>query len=152
MVLSVSTDRVWRRMIEAMGHPDWGADPRFATNPARTANSNALDALVSEWFVARSAAEAQQILDQAGVPACPIYSIADIFADPHYQARGDIISPEDPEIGPVPMPAVLPRFSRTPGQVRWVGPRIGEHNAEIFGGLLGLSEAEQNDLRSAGVI
>jgi crotonobetainyl-CoA:carnitine CoA-transferase CaiB-like acyl-CoA transferase len=86
------------------------------------------------------------------VPVSPIYSIADIFSDPHYAARSDIISPSDPEIGPVPMPAVLPRFSRTPGGVRFVGPKLGEHNAEIYGGLLGLSEAEQASLRDAGVI
>ena len=152
MVLSVSTDRVWRRMIEAMGHPEWGDDSRFASNPARTAHSDELDALIGEWFGARSAAEAQRILDEAGVPVCPTYSIADIFADPHYQAREDIIAPADPAIGPVPMPAVVPRFSRTSGEVRFVGPGLGEHNAEVYGGLLGLSEAEQAQLHSEGVI
>ena len=86
------------------------------------------------------------------MPVCPIYSIADIFADPHYQARGDIIYPEDPDIGAVPMPAVLPRFSRTPGQVRFVGPALGEHNAEIYGALLGLSANEQTRLRENGII
>ena len=109
--------------------------------------------MVAAWFLERSADEAQATLDAAGVPVCPIYSIADIFADPHFAARQDIIAPEDPEIGPVPMPAVLPRFSRTPGRVQFPGPRLGEHNAEIYGGLLGLSEAEQAPpLRETGVI
>jgi len=152
MVLSVSTDRVWRRMTEAMGHPEWAVDPRFISNPQRTAHADEVDALVAAWFLEHSAAEAQSILDAAGVPVCPIYSIADIFVDPHFAARHDIISPSDPEIGPIPMPAVLPRFSRTPGRVRFVGPRLGEHNAEIYGALLGLSEAEQAQLHSAGVI
>jgi formyl-CoA transferase len=104
------------------------------------------------WFAEHSALDAQRILDAAGAPVSPIYSIADIFADPHYQARGDIVEPADPSIGPVPMPAVLPRFSRTPGSVRFVGPELGEHNAEIYGGLLGLSQAEQDQLRQEGVI
>jgi crotonobetainyl-CoA:carnitine CoA-transferase CaiB-like acyl-CoA transferase len=82
----------------------------------------------------------------------PIYSIADIFADPHYQARGDIIAPSDPTIGAVPMPAVTPRFSRTPGSVRHVGPELGAHNADVYGGLLGLSADEQAKLHADGVI
>jgi formyl-CoA transferase len=152
MVLSVSTDRIWLRMTEATGHPEWATDPRFLGNPQRTAHADEVDAAVSEWFASHTAAEAQRILDEAGVPVCPIYSIADIFADPHYEARGDIILPEDPDIGAVPMPAVLPRFSRTPGQVRFVGPPLGAHNAEVYGGLLGLSPDEQARLRETGVI
>ena len=118
MVLSVSTERVWPRMIEAMGHPEWGDDPRFATNPDRTAHAHEMDALGRSWFGEHTADEAQRILDEAGVPVCPIYSIADIFGDPQYPARQDIIAPADPALGAVPMPAVLPRFSRTPGEVR----------------------------------
>ncbi len=152
MVLSVSTDRVWQRMIQAMGHPEWGADPLLATNPQRTLHADEVDALVSGWFGEHSADEAQRILDDAGVPVSPIYSVADIFEDAQYLARGDIIQPEDPTIGAVPMPAVLPRFSRTPGEVRFVGPALGEHNAEVYGGLLGLSEAEQATLHADGVI
>jgi len=152
MVLSVSTDRVWQRMIQAMGHPEWGSDPLLATNPQRTLHADEVDALVSGWFGEHTADEAQRILDDAGVPVSPIYSVADIFEDAQYRARGDIIQPEDPTIGAVPMPAVLPRFSRTPGEVRFVGPALGEHNAEVYGGLLGLSEAEQATLHADGVI
>jgi formyl-CoA transferase len=152
MVLSVSTDRIWLRMTEAMGHPEWASDPRFLGNPQRTANADQVDALVAEWFADHTAEEAQRILDDAGVPVSPIYSIADIFADPQYQARGNIIAPEDPEIGAVPMPGVLPRFSRTPGSVRFTGPPLGAHNAEVYCGLLGLSEADVAQLRATGVI
>jgi formyl-CoA transferase len=122
------------------------------SNPDRTKRPDEVDALVGGWFAEHIAAEAQQILDKAGVPVSPIYSIADIFEDEQYAARGDIITPADPDIGEVPMPAVLPRFSRTPGGVRFVGPRLGEHNAAVFGGLLGLSEDEQATLRDDGVI
>lgn len=152
MVLSVSTDRIWVRMTEAMGHPEWASDPRYTTNPERTKRPAEVDALVGEWFAEHTLEEAQQILDSAGVPVSPIYSIADIFSDPQYAARRDIITPEDPEIGAVPMPGVLPRFSRTPGGVRFVGAALGAHNSQIYGGLLGLSEAEQAALHAAGVI
>jgi formyl-CoA transferase len=152
MVLSVSTDRIWRRMAEAMGHPEWATDPRYSTNPQRAANADEVDGLMSGWFACHSALDAQQILDAAGAPVSPIYSIADIFADPQYEARRDIIAPEDPVAGPVPMPAVTPRFSRTPGEVRHVGPELGEHNAEIYGGVLGLSAEEQARLHADGVI
>jgi formyl-CoA transferase len=152
MVLSVSTERVWQRMTEAMGHPEWAADPRFANNPQRTAHADEVDAVVAGWFAEHTAAESQRILDEAGVPVSPILSIADIFTDPQYLARGDIIHPEDPEIGTIPMPAVLPRFSRTPGEVRFVGPRLGEHNDLIYGGLLGLDDAERVRLRADGII
>jgi formyl-CoA transferase len=152
MVLSVSTDRIWRRMTEAMGHPEWATDPRYATNPQRAAHGDEVDGLMGGWFLEHSAEDAQRILDAAGAPVSPIYSIADIFADPHYQARGDIIAPSDPTIGAVPMPAVTPRFSRTPGSVRHVGPELGAHNAEVYGGLLGLSTDEQAKLHADGVI
>ncbi|MBV9133030.1 MAG: CoA transferase, partial [Chloroflexi bacterium] len=152
MVLSVSTDRVWLRMTAAMGHPEWASDPRYASNPERTKRPDEVDALVGGWFAEHTALAAQQILDAAGVPLSPIYSIADIFADPQYAARSDIIAPADPDIGPVPMPGVLPRFSRTPGGVRFVGPPLGAHNAQVYGGLLGLTEAEQADLHANGVI
>jgi formyl-CoA transferase len=152
MVLSVSTDRVWRRMTEAMGHPEWATDPRFRTNPDRTAHADEVDAVVACWFGEHTADEAQRLLDEAGVPVSPIYSIADIFADAHYRARGDIVEAEDPAVGRVPMPAILPRFSRTPGAIRFTGPRLGEHNAEVYGRLLGLGDSELAALQSDGVV
>lgn len=152
MVLSCSNQRIWLRMIEVMGHPEWNDDPRFQTNADRVANADTLDELVGAWFAAHSQAEIQRLLDEAGVPVSPIYSIADIFADPHYQARQDIVAPEDPELGPIPMPAVVPRFSRTPGAIRFPGLPLGACNTEVYGGLLGLSPEEQERLRAEGVI
>src|SRR5207237_335992 len=84
MVLSVSTDRVWLRMTEAMGHPEWAGDPRFSSNPRRTSHADEVDEVVGGWFAEHTANEAQRILDDAGVPVSPLYSIADIFGDPQY--------------------------------------------------------------------
>jgi formyl-CoA transferase len=152
MVLSVSTDRVWRRMIEAMGHAEWADDPRFASNSVRTAHADEVDEAVGGWFAEHTAEEAQRILDEAGVPVSPIYSIADIFADPHFQARHDIVTAADPAIGDVPMPAVLPRFSRTPGAVRFPGPALGAHTEEVLARVVGLDANEIAQLQVEGVI
>ncbi|HET6316237.1 MAG TPA: CoA transferase, partial [Chloroflexota bacterium] len=111
-----------------------------------------VDAAVGGWFAAHTAEDAQGILDAAGVPVSPIYSIADIFADAHYGARRDIVAIEDESLGSVPMPAVLPRFSRTPGAVRFAGPPLGAHTAQVFGDLLDLTDEELARLRADGVI
>jgi formyl-CoA transferase len=152
MTLSVSTERVWQRMIEAIGHPEWADDPRFASNPARTAHAEDVDAAVGGWFAQHSAADAQRILDAAGVPVCPINSIADIFDDAHYRAREDIVTADDAVIGSVSMPAVLPRFSRTPGAVRFPGPELGEHNRHVYGQILGIGEDELTRLETDRVV
>jgi formyl-CoA transferase len=152
MVLSVSTERVWLRMCAACGHPEWATDPRFASNPLRAAHADDVDEVVGGWFASVTADEAQQTLDSAGVPVSPIYSISDIFADPHYGFREDVARPSDPEIGEVPMPAVLPKFSRTPGRIRFVGPKLGEHNDAVYCGLLNLGRDDLESLTAEGVI
>ena len=152
MVLSVSNERIWQRCAAAIGHPELVDDARFTTNADRVANADALDAYVAGWFAAHDAADAQAILDEAGVPVCPINSMADVFADPHVAARGNIVAVEDPVVGPVPMPNVVPKFSETPGAVRHTGPALGEHNDAVYHGLLGLDEATLADLRAEGVI
>jgi formyl-CoA transferase len=81
-----------------------------------------------------------------------VQNTADIFADPHMQARQAIIEVPDAELGTLAMQAVVPRFSATPGEVRCTGPRIGEHNAEILSGELGLTEAQIAELRALGVV
>ena len=152
MVLSVSNERIWARCAEAIGHPELVDDPRFASNAARVANADALDEYVGGWFVAHDAAAAQAILDEAGVPVCPINSMADVFADPHVAARQDVVAIDDAAVGPVPMPNVIPKFSETPGAVRHSGPDLGEHNDAVYRGLLGLDEATLADLRAEGII
>jgi crotonobetainyl-CoA:carnitine CoA-transferase CaiB-like acyl-CoA transferase len=72
--------------------------------------------------------------------------------DPHYEARENVIEVEDPKIGPFPMQNVIPRLSETPGKVRWTGPKVGQHNAEIYEKVLGLDEEGLNNLRERGII
>ena len=93
-----------------------------------------------------------KIMTEAGVPAGKAFTAKDMVEDPHYEARGNVIEVEDPEIGTFPMQNVIPRLSETPGKVRWTGPKLGQHNAEVYEKVLGLGEQEQNSLRDRGII
>jgi crotonobetainyl-CoA:carnitine CoA-transferase CaiB-like acyl-CoA transferase len=148
----VSNERIWHRFCAAIERPDLLDDPRFRSNANRVRHIDALEAEVGAWFGAHDAAAIQRVLDEAGVPICPIYSMADIFRDPHYAAREDVAWIDDPAAGSVPMPNVVPRFSETPGAIRHTGPPLGEHNAEVYGGLLGLDDAALEQLRTDGII
>ena len=152
IVLSCSNERIWQRMLAEMGHPEWGDDPRFRTNEQRVGHMDELDELVGAWFAEQTADDALSRLDAVGVPVSPVHSMADIFADPHYQARGSIVAPEDPGLGPIPMPNVGPKFSRTPGAVRYPGLPLGACNDEVYGVLLGLDEEERDRLAREGII
>jgi crotonobetainyl-CoA:carnitine CoA-transferase CaiB-like acyl-CoA transferase len=145
-------DGLFPRLARAMGREDLLADPRFSSFAARVEHGDAINAIVGEWCGQHSAEEIERIMVAAQVPVSRAYSIADIAADPHYAARGDIVTVDDPTIGPMRQPAVYPRLSATPGRVRRGAPKLGEHNDEIYGGLLGLSHEEIAALRRDGVI
>jgi crotonobetainyl-CoA:carnitine CoA-transferase CaiB-like acyl-CoA transferase len=145
-------DVLFRRLAKAMGRPDLPDDPRFATLQARVAHAEEIHAIVGEWVSRHTAEEVERILVEAEVPVSRVYSIADIFADVHYRERESLITVDDPVIGPVRMQAVYPRLSETPGRVSRGAPKLGEHNDEVYGGLLQLSAAERERLRTLGVI
>lgn len=145
-------DGLFPRLARAMGREDLLADARFATLADRARHGEELNAIVAAWCREHTAEEIETILVAADVPVARAFSIRDIFADPHYRARGDIVEVDDPEIGPVKMQGVYPRFSRTPGAVRRGAPRLGEHDEEIYRGLLGLGAEEVDELRREGVI
>jgi crotonobetainyl-CoA:carnitine CoA-transferase CaiB-like acyl-CoA transferase len=145
-------DGLFPRLARAIDRPELLADPRFATFAARVANGDAINAIVGEWCLTRTAAEIEAIMVAAEVPVSRAFSIADIAADPHYAARADIATVDDPTVGPLKQPAVYPRLSATPGAIRRGAPKLGEHNEEVYGGLLGLSAEEIVALRAEGVI
>jgi formyl-CoA transferase len=153
VVMVTSTQRTFVRLAEVMGRMDLLKDPRFDTNPHRSENRQAIYDIVQEWFSRHDYCEAARILDMNGVPVCPINSIADIFADPQYRARGDLIEVEHPVLGKMTMTGLVPKLSETPGAVRFPGPvHIGEHNAEILVDELGLSPADMAALAAEEVI
>jgi len=152
VTIPASSQSIFERLVRALGKPELIADPKFASNPARVAHRDALDAILMESIGAHTMAELRAALDQAEVAFSPIYSVADIFADPQVKAREAIIAVEDDELGTVRMQSVVPRLSATPGHVHSAGPPLGRDNDEIYRGLLGLSDEEIRGLAEADVI
>jgi len=149
--IAASTQSIFERFCRAIDLQHLLADPRFADNPARVKNWQAIDAIVSENIARLTLDELRSRLHAHEVGFSPIYDAADIFADPHFIAREAIVSVADEELGDVRMQCVVPRFSETPVAVRRAGPSLGQHNDETFAAL-GLSVQEIARLRDAGTI
>jgi formyl-CoA transferase len=136
-----------------MGRPELADDPRYATHLARGENQEEVDGLVAEWAAQHDAHEIDRLLNEAGVVCGPIYSIAEIFEDPQFQAREMLVEHVDPDFGAYVGPGIVPKFSETPGAIRWSGTwEEGSHNEEIYCGLLGLSASELDGLREDGIV
>ena len=153
MVIAANNDNLFRRLCDAMGRPELADDTRFATHAARGENQVEIEGIVADWARERDAAEIDRVLNEAGVVCGPIYTVAEIFRDPQYAAREMLVEHLDPEFGPYVGPGIVPKFSETPGAVRWSGTwEHGSHNEEVYCGLLGLSDAELGRLREDGVV
>jgi len=142
VLIAANQDSVFGRLTGVMGRPELAADPRYATHSARGATMEELDALIATWTVTQTADELLDLLHEGGVPAGRIYRARDMFADPHFAAREAIVRVVHPELGELPMQNVMPRLSRSPGKVRSAGPALGEHNTDVWHGLLGLTPTE----------
>jgi len=150
LMIGAAGEAIWQRCAEALGHPEWCEDPRFATNRARMANRDALEAAMEAILETRTTDHWVEVLQAAGVPCGSVYNYAEMFADPQVRHRGLIQYASDPELGEVP-------HLRTPikigegVRVRSVAPKLGEHDAEVFG-RLGVSEAKMKELRARGIL
>ncbi len=152
VLIAGNADTVFGRLAKAVGHPEWAEDERFATHHARGENMEELDEMISAWTRERSVEEVIEVLAEAGVPTGKVFTAVDMVEDPHYAARENVVTVEDPEIGAFPMQNVVPRLSETPGKVRWTGPALGQHNDEVYGGLLKLGEEDRAGLRERGIV
>lgn len=153
VVIAANHDNVFTRLCGAIGRPELATDPRFTDHRARGQHQEEIEGIVEDWASERDATEIDRILNEAGVVCGPVNTVADIFADPHFQAREMLLEHQDHELGPLVGPGVVPKFSRTPGKVQWSGPwQPGCHNEEIWGELVGLSAAEIADLEGEGVL
>jgi formyl-CoA transferase len=153
MVIAANADSVFARLCEAMGQPELADDPRFSTHLARGDHQEEIEGIVAEWAGARDAATIDLVLNEAGVICGPIYTIADIFEDRHFWEREMLVEHEDPEFGAYVGPGIVPKFSETPGVVRWSATwDEGSHNRDVYGGLLGLSDDEIDRLKAEGVL
>ena len=152
IVIGANQDSVWRRMAEAMGRPELGSDPRFASHVARGEHQEELDALIDDWARSFSAEEILELLHSKGVPAGRIYRAPEMLEDEHFAARESLVKVKHPKFANLYMQNVVPKLSATPGEVRWPGPEVGAHNDEVYGELLGLGAKERSELKAEGVI
>lgn len=150
MVIGGNGDSIYKRLMRAIGRADLADDPELAHNPGRVKREAEIDAAIAHWCSGLDCAQVLAIMESAEVPAGPIYSVADQFDDPHFQARG-LFEAFQVNGNPLVIPAIAPHLESTPGRTDWTGPAIGAHNAEIFDEL-GLDATQQAALRAQGVI
>jgi formyl-CoA transferase len=152
ILIGANQDTVFRRLCAAMGREELADDERYRTHHARGARQQELDALIAEWTRGFGTDDLLELLEENGVPAGKMYRAPDMLADPHYRARHAIIEVESGEYENLRMQNVFPRLSKTPGRVNWAGPEIGQHNDEVYGGLLGYDAERITALQADSVI
>jgi len=152
VALACSNDRMWQRLCRAMERTDLIDDPAYATMIERDRHRPVVNALVAGWVGGLPLEVVLERTRAEEVPCAKLLSIADIFQDPQYAARGNLVEIDDPRLGKLTLPAPLPRMSRTPPSLRSAGPALGDANARIFGDLLGLTSERLAGLKTKGVI
>src|ERR671916_1170325 len=152
VVIGANADTVFGRFAKALGHSEWAESERYATHHARGENQQELDDMISAWTRERTAEQVLEAMREASVPAGKLFTAEDMLSNEQYAARENIVTVEDPEIGPFPMQNVVPRLSETPGEVRWTGPKLGQHNDEVFKEVLGMTEENLDRLRERGIV
>jgi crotonobetainyl-CoA:carnitine CoA-transferase CaiB-like acyl-CoA transferase len=139
-------------MAGLLGCPEVAGNGIYGTIAQREKQRAAVDGLVADWAKRHTQQEAVQLCDDAEVPCGIVASVDELFRDPHYAARGNIARVSDPRVGNLAVPNVVPRLTDTPGGVDTLGPSLGQHNAEVYGRLLGMTEADLRSLEGEGVI
>jgi formyl-CoA transferase len=152
VLIAANADSVWSRLAGAMGQPELAGDERYATHHARGQHQAELDDRISAWTATLPAEELLALLSDHKVPAGRVYTAADALTDPHYLARDMVLRATARAGWEVPMTGVVPKFSRTPGAVTDVGPRLGEHTRETLRTLAAVGDEEWERLRSAGLV
>ncbi|VXC22644.1 CaiB/BaiF CoA transferase family protein [Pseudomonas sp. 8O] len=150
VLIAGNGDSIYKRLMSLIGRDDLGNDPRLAQNDGRSQHAELIDGAIAEWTAQRGRDEVIEALKGARVPAGYPYTAADIVQDPHYLAR-QMIEQVQTSVGPLKVPGVLPKLSRTPGRIGTGGPQLGEHNDDILAGL-GLSAEQVAGLRERGII
>jgi crotonobetainyl-CoA:carnitine CoA-transferase CaiB-like acyl-CoA transferase len=152
-LIGANQDGVFRRLAAAMDRPELADDERYASHMARGRNQAELDGIVEVWTRARTVAEVEAAMTAAGIPSGRIYRPPEMLADPHFAAREAIVTVDHPRWGMLPMQAPFPKLSETPSSVRSRAPeRVGQHNAEVYGELLGIGADELARLEATSVI
>jgi crotonobetainyl-CoA:carnitine CoA-transferase CaiB-like acyl-CoA transferase len=152
-LIGANQDAVWARLAEAMGQAELAQDPRYVTHVARGKNQTELDERIEKWTSGLTVAEVEALMIKHSIPAGKMYRAPEMIDDPHFKARDAIIEVETERWGALKMQNVFPKLSDTPSSVRTAAPsEIGQHNAEVYGSLLGLDKQHLSELAAKGVI
>ena len=152
VLIAANQDSVFRRLAEAMGQPELADDPRYASHGARGETQKELDELIGAWTTGLDAEPLGLLLDKRGVPRGDIYRAPEMLADAHFKAREAIVKVLHPRFGELSMQNVAPKLSQTPGAIIASAPDLGQHNREVYEGILGLAADRITALVAAGVI
>jgi succinyl-CoA:(S)-malate CoA-transferase subunit B len=152
IAIACTSDKIFARLAQAMGAPELAGEGKWGSFRQREAERDLVDAHVAAWTERYDRAELLRLCEAAQVPCGPVYAIDEIFEDPQYQARDNIVRVRDDRVGEIAIPNVVPRLTDTPGRVKWLGPPTESHNDDVYRGMLGLSSAEIEALRAGGVI
>ena len=150
VIIGANNDAIFKRLMNAMGRSDLADDAQLATNAGRVPRTAEIDAAIGAWTAAHELDVVLKALDGVDVPAAKVYDVADIVSDAQYLARDMIEQHQLPDGKPVKLPGIVPKLSDTPGATEWIGPKLGEHTAEILRGL-GYDTAAQHALKARGV-
>jgi formyl-CoA transferase/succinyl-CoA--D-citramalate CoA-transferase len=152
IIIAANADAVFRRLCVAMGAPELADDERFATHRARGVNMEQLDEMIGQWTTTLPGRTALERLADAGVPAGEIFTAENMLSDEHYAARDMVLRRTNRDGLDVPMTGIVPKFSRTPGDVAAAGPALGEHTDEVVRGIAGIDSATFDGLLAAGIL
>ncbi len=152
VAIACTNDKIFERLAVAMGEPELAEASGWGVLANRERDREQVDRHVGEWTAGLDRDEVLRICEESQVPCGPVYAIDEIFQDPQYAARGNILRMTDERIGEIAIPNLVPRLSDTPGRVDTLGPDLGAHNQEVYENILGMSSDEIGRLQAAGVI
>jgi CoA:oxalate CoA-transferase len=152
VVICTITDPQWHKVLQAMGREDLLGEQRFSTRENRTKNMEEVDGLVQAWCQQKTVEEVLAILKEFGVPCSPLPTFEQVANDPHLKSREMIVEVEQPVSGKVKLSGSVYKMSRTPGNRKMRVPEVGEHNEEIYGGLLEIDAVEMKKLKEDSII
>jgi crotonobetainyl-CoA:carnitine CoA-transferase CaiB-like acyl-CoA transferase len=152
VVIAANHDTLWKRLAALMGRPELGEDPRFDSHHARGEHEDELDEMIGAWAAQYTAAELDRIVNDAGVVCAPVYSAADIYADPYFRERGLLVEHEDEVHGDMHVPGIVPKLSGTPGAIRQAARWTVGADTEAVLRELGITDDELAALEEEGVI
>ena len=152
VLIAANQDAVFQRLTQAMGRPELSAQPEYATHGARGQRQKEIDGIIGEWTRTKACADVLALMEEFAVPAGLIYRAPEMLDDPHFRARDAIVSVPHPDFGELKMQNVAPKLSRSPGRVRSPSPSLGQHNDDVYRGLLNMTADRYAQLQAAKVI